>query len=75
MFKLTKFTGEEFLVNPDMIKIVEDCGDTVVTFVTGERVLVKESSEMVRRRFLAYKKETGAQMPFVDTRVYATVEE
>lgn len=74
MFKLTKFTGEDFLVNPDMIKMVEDCGDTAVTLITGERLLVRESSDEIRERFLAYKREQGAQLPFIDTSVYATVE-
>lgn len=74
MFKLTKFTGEEFLINPEMIKLVEDCGDTVVTLVTGERVLVKEGCEEIRDRFMAYKREAGSQAPFIDTRLYAGAE-
>ena len=55
MFKLTRFTGEEFYLNPDLIKCVEDGGDTVVTLVTGERILVQESPEVVAKLFTEYK--------------------
>lgn len=66
MIKLTKFTGESFFVNPETIKFVEDCGDTVVTLITGERMLVKEASEEIRDLFLNYKKQIAGVLPFPD---------
>lgn len=71
MFKLTKFTGEEFYINPDMIKCIEACGDTVVTFITGERLLVRERPEEICRRYIAYKKEVGTRLPCIERSVYA----
>ncbi|MBB63943.1 MAG: flagellar protein FlbD [Waddliaceae bacterium] len=57
MIRLTKFTGEEFFLNPDTVKSIEDVGDTVLTLVTGERLLIQESPEKFRKMFIAYKKE------------------
>jgi flagellar protein FlbD len=55
MFKLTKFTGETFLINPETILTVEEAGDTVVQLVTGERLLVKESAEEIQVKFMEFK--------------------
>lgn len=55
MIKLTKFSGEEIWVNPDVIKCLEHSGDTIVYFTTGDRLLVKESVEEIQKMFLDYK--------------------
>jgi flagellar protein FlbD len=57
MIKLTKFTGDEFFLNPESIKSVEAGGDTIVTLITGERMLVRESAKDICTMFLNYKKE------------------
>lgn len=57
MIKLSKFSGEEFWVNPDTIKYVEDGGDTIVYLTTGERLLVQEPADSIRQMFMEYKKE------------------
>ncbi len=57
MIKLTKFTGEEFYLNPEVIKSVEEGGDTVLTLTTGEKLLVQEEAKAIAQSFVAYKKE------------------
>ncbi len=59
MFKLTKFTGDEFYINPDHIKYIVDGGDTVVHLITGERLLVKDSVEEIQAKFEAYKRHAA----------------
>jgi flagellar protein FlbD len=56
MIKLTKFSGEEIWVNPDMIKYVEEGGDTIVTLLSGERLLVKEKVSGIHEAFMGYKR-------------------
>lgn len=65
MLKLTKFTGEEFFINPEMIKSIEPGGDTIVTLNTGDRFLVRESSKEIKELFIAYKKEIYGLSPIV----------
>ena len=62
MFELTKFTGETFLINPETILTIEEAGDTVLSLVTGERVLVKERAELIQQRFIDYKQRVNHQM-------------
>ena len=57
MFRLTNIKGEEFFINPSMIKFVEPGGDTVVTLITGERILVREKADAIRLKLLKHKRE------------------
>lgn len=60
MILLTKFSGEQLWVNPDLIKMLETGGDTVVHFTNNERMLVRESVDEIREAFVAYKKDVYA---------------
>jgi flagellar protein FlbD len=55
MIKLTRFGGEVFILNADMIRYVEERPDTFITMTTGERLVVTESMDEVLRRSVAYQ--------------------
>ncbi|MCL2622800.1 MAG: flagellar FlbD family protein [Planctomycetaceae bacterium] len=55
MIILTKLTGNEFVLNAEMIRYVERCPDTLISLVTGETVMVVESMEEVVERTIAYQ--------------------
>ncbi len=54
MIKLTKFNGDEFVVNAELIRFVESRPDTYITLTSSDRLLVRESVEEVVRRSIAY---------------------
>ena len=54
MIKLTRMSGEEFVVNAELIQYVEARPDTIVTLVGKERLIVKESVDEVVRRVIEY---------------------
>ena len=54
MIKLTKLSGEEVVVNSDLILYVESRPDTYITMTTNDRILVKETSDEVIKRKLAF---------------------
>ncbi len=54
MIGLTKLNNQSFVVNADPIKFVEATPDTLLTLTTGERILVKESTDEVIRRVVQY---------------------
>ena len=45
MIKVTRFNHTELIVNADMIEFVEHTPDTVITMLTGRKVLVLESAK------------------------------
>ncbi len=55
MIKLTRYDNKEFFVNAELIQFVESKPDTIITLVSGERIIVKESAEEVNRRVIRYK--------------------
>ncbi|TWT86513.1 Flagellar protein (FlbD) [Pseudobythopirellula maris] len=55
MIKLTRLSGEPFLLNAELIKYVESRPDTYVSLTTGERIVVGESPEEVLRRTIEYQ--------------------
>ncbi len=54
MIPLTKLSNQAFVLNAELIKFIESTPDTLVTLTTGERILVKESTDEVIRRAVAY---------------------
>ncbi len=54
MIKLTKLNGDEFIVNAEMIRFVEDRPDTYVTLTSNDRIIVRESVDEVIKRAIAY---------------------
>ncbi len=67
MIKVTRFNHTELMVNADMIEFVEHTPDTVITMITGRKVLVLETVEEIVARVVAYRAEIGkAFVPRLD---------
>jgi len=47
MIHLTRLNNHPLVVNSDLIKFVEQAPDTVITLVSGEKIVVRESAEEV----------------------------
>ena len=60
MIKLTKLNGQKVLVNCDLIELVEETPDTVVSFTTGRKIIVKESRQEVKNLVKSYRKDIFA---------------
>ncbi len=56
MIQLTRLNGHSMAVNSDLIKFVEQAPDTVITLITGEKVVVKESAADVIARILEFRR-------------------
>lgn len=57
MIRLTRLNGKEFILNCELIKILEATPDTVITLTTGEKLMVKESVDEVIRTSIDYKQQ------------------
>lgn len=56
MIELTKLNDIKFMVNADIIEMVEETPDTVVTLTTGKKMIVKESRQEIRDLVIAYRR-------------------
>lgn len=56
MIQLTRLNNHPLIVNSDLIKFIENAPDTVLTLVTGEKVVVLESSDKVLERIVEFRR-------------------
>ena len=55
MIRVTRVNGSKFYLNAELIQKVEGTADTLITLLSGERVVVKESPEDIVERVIEYK--------------------
>lgn len=55
MIRLTRLNNQPLMVNSDLIKFVENAPDTVLTLITGEKVIVLESSDTVLSKVVEFR--------------------
>lgn len=60
MIEVTRLNGTTVLINAELIELVEETPDTVVSFVTGKKLIVKESRQEVKNLVILYKREISA---------------
>jgi flagellar protein FlbD len=56
MIRLTRLNNQPLTVNSDLIMFVEQSPDTVITLVTGEKIVVRESAEEVLARLIEFRR-------------------
>ena len=57
MIEVTRLNETKVLINPDLIELVEETPDTVITFTTGKKIIVKESRQEVKNLVKLYRKD------------------
>jgi flagellar protein FlbD len=55
MLELTRLNGNPIYLNSDFIKSAEEAPDTMLTLVTGEKFIVRESCAEVTGKMLAHR--------------------
>ncbi len=57
MINLTRMNNSTYTLNSDLIEMVEETPDTVVTLTSGKKFVVKESREEIIRLIQEYKRK------------------
>ena len=61
MIEVTKMNGQKVLINPDLMEMVEETPDTVITFTTGRKIIIKESRQDLKNLVKSYRKDVFAK--------------
>lgn len=56
MIKLTRLNDTELVINAEMIEFVEAIPDTIVSLVSGKKIMVVESVDHVIEQVVEYKR-------------------
>lgn len=54
MIQLTRLGGEPFVLNAELIRYLEASPDTFITLTNGDRIVVREPTEVVVDRVIEY---------------------
>ena len=60
MIFLTRTNGTKFYINPELIQTVEATPDTIITLISGKKLIVKDSPQEIAERFIEYRRKTLA---------------
>jgi len=60
MIAATRLNGKRFVVNAEQIRYIESTPDTMITLISGDRVMVKESIEEIVVRAIEYNRQIRA---------------
>lgn len=74
MIELTRLNHHPLIVNSDLIKFIEKAPDTVITLVTGEKIVVSESAEEVLERLIEFRRRilTGLHLATASSVAFST---
>jgi flagellar protein FlbD len=65
MIRLTRLNNRPLVVNSDLIKFIENAPDTVITLVSGEKIVVLESADEVITRIVRFRRRLRMPLPSV----------
>jgi flagellar protein FlbD len=57
MIKLTRFNGKIFVLNDELIEIMEETPDTVIKLSNNKKIVVKEGVDEVIEKIIKYKRK------------------
>ena len=63
MILLTRLNKKSLTVNSDLIKFVEESPDTIVTLITGEKIVVRESLEKILALVIEFRRSVLRGLP------------
>lgn len=62
MIELTRLNNRKFMLNCDLIESVEETPDTVITLVSGKKIIVKENRQEVRNLVILFRQEINSRI-------------
>jgi uncharacterized protein YlzI (FlbEa/FlbD family) len=63
MIQLTRLNGQPLLINSDLIKVIENAPDTVISLVNGEKIVVRETGEQILERIVLFRRRVLDGLP------------
>ncbi|MDF1809902.1 MAG: flagellar FlbD family protein [Phycisphaerales bacterium] len=56
MISVTRLNGQKFVLNAELIRTIEESPDTIITLISGEHLVVAESSDEIIRRVIDFER-------------------
>lgn len=56
MIEVTLLNDRKMIINAELIEVVEQTPDTIITLTTERKIIVKESAQKIVSRVISYKR-------------------
>lgn len=60
MIRLTRYDGSRFVMSCEVIQYIEQTPDTIITLITGDKIMVKESVDKIIELTIDYRQKIFA---------------
>ena len=57
MIKLTRLNEKVFVLNDDLIEVIDETPDTIIKLTNGHKIVVKETVDEVIEKIIKYKRK------------------
>lgn len=68
MIRVTRLDGKETVINSEQVLMVEETPDTVLTFMNGVRIVVKEPVDEIIDRAVQFRRRIHSGLQVVPNR-------
>ena len=65
MIKVTRINGTGLVVNADLIEFVEAAPDTIISLITGKKIVVKDSIDEVIEKVATFRRFSSPQSSLI----------
>lgn len=62
MIYVTRLNGEKIMLNTDLIEIMEETPDTVITLTTGKKIVVREPIHHIKDEIIKFHKQIHTRL-------------
>lgn len=69
MIKVSRLNGENFVVNCNLIEMVEANPDTVITLTTAHKLVVRESIDEIIEKVIEYNAQISSSIKIIKSEV------
>jgi flagellar protein FlbD len=68
LIKLRRLDGTEVVINMDLVEYLEATPDTVVSFASGHKMVVRDTIDEVIEKVIAFRRRIIQEVPEVQSR-------
>ncbi len=67
MIRVSRLNGGALGLNADLIERIEQTPDTVITLISGKKLLLSDTPDEIIERIISFRATVLARVPFIDT--------
>ncbi len=65
VIKVSRLNKSELWINAELIEFIEETPDTVISLISGKKIIAREPVDVLVDQIIAYRRRVGYQRPLV----------